>query len=230
MMDRRLDTVDAARGAAVIVMLVYHLLFDLVVFCGAPERLCVSPFWSFIQALFAGVFFFVSGLCAYASKRLLKRGLLLIALALAVSLASALFGMPVRFGALHFLGCAMIIYRFTRGLWDRLPERPAPVIYVILTAASAAAVSRRVNADFLWMIGLRTESFFSADYYPLLPWLFVFLCGTWAGRMAAERKFAQWFYDAEIPVLPFLGRHSLIIYLAHQPVYLGILALLGYVG
>lgn len=228
-MKSRLDTVDAARGLAVVVMLVCHLMYDLVTFCGAPEYLCSSPLWSCIQALFAGVFFFVSGLCAYGSRRVLKRGVVLLVLAAAVSVVTSLFGYPVRFGALHLLGCAMVLYHLTRGLWDSLPERAAFAVYIILMIASVLVTSRPVGADFLWVLGFRPAEFYSADYYPLLPWLFVFLCGTRAGKTAADGRFPPWFYTARVRVLPFFGRHSLVIYLLHQPVYIGILAALGYV-
>ena len=65
-------------------------------------------------------------------------------------------------------------------------------------------------------------TFFSSDYFPLLPWVFVFFFGVFLGRLAKEGKFPRFFAASHIPFFAFTGRHALLIYILHQPVILGI--------
>ena len=69
----------------------------------------------------------------------------------------------------------------------------------------------------LWLFGFTTPDFASADYFPLLPWFFVFLLGTWAGRYVKAGRLPQWFYTARAPRLALVGRHALVLYVLHQP-------------
>ena len=71
-------------------------------------------------------------------------------------------------------------------------------------------------------LGLGPSGIFSADYFPLLPWIFVFLFGTWLGRYIKDGKFPAWFYEASMPGFSTVGRHSLVIYVLHQPVLYGL--------
>ncbi len=60
-----------------------------------------------------------------------------------------------------------------------------------------------------------------ADYFPILPWIFLFVFGFYLWRVIEQRGWDHYF-TAKIPVLDFIGRHSLFIYMAHQPVLYGI--------
>jgi uncharacterized membrane protein len=75
------------------------------------------------------------------------------------------------------------------------------------------------------MFGFKYDGFFSADYFPILPWIFVFLLGTWAGKYVAEYRLPDRFYTLSVPVLPAIGRKAFIIYLVHQPVLYGLVLL-----
>ncbi|MBR6653381.1 MAG: DUF1624 domain-containing protein, partial [Oscillospiraceae bacterium] len=79
------------------------------------------------------------------------------------------------------------------------------------------------------MFGWYTEDFYSADYFPIFPWLFVFLFGTWAGKHIRDGRLPEKFYTFTMPVLPQIGRKALIIYIVHQPVLFGITMLIRYV-
>jgi uncharacterized membrane protein len=77
-------------------------------------------------------------------------------------------------------------------------------------------------------LGIYTSSFTSSDYFPLLPWAFIFLVGTFFGRFAAAEKFPKFTYQSHIPPLSFMGRHALIIYIVHQPIIAGVAWLVDY--
>jgi uncharacterized membrane protein len=78
------------------------------------------------------------------------------------------------------------------------------------------------TTNWLAPLGIYSSTFSSSDYFPLFPWLFVFLAGTFLGRFAAAEKFPQFTYKSHIPPLSFMGRHALIIYIVHQPIIFGI--------
>ncbi|MCX6569388.1 MAG: heparan-alpha-glucosaminide N-acetyltransferase domain-containing protein, partial [Candidatus Aminicenantes bacterium] len=75
--------------------------------------------------------------------------------------------------------------------------------------------------------GLPSQSFSSLDYFPLIPWFGVFLIGVALGKSvyASKRSLLPWRMPPTF--VNFAGRHSLIIYIVHQPVIMGVLYILG---
>jgi len=228
---KRIDIIDALRGFAVILMVIHHLLFDLVEFMGAPSWLFSNPVLDILHYFFAGLFIFLSGVSSQFSRSNLKRGIKVFAIAMLLTIVTSLpfVNEPIRFGVLHLLGFCMIFYGLTRSIWDKIPKIIAPVIYIALIVGTALAVHLiPINVSFLWMLGWFQPSFFSADYFPIFPWLFVFLLGTWAGSFIIENKLPTWFYEKRVPFLPAVGRKALLIYILHQPVLYGIVMLIIY--
>lgn len=217
----RIQLIDAARGICVLLMVLHHLMYDLVVFLGFPEWIFTNPVLDILHYFFAGLFIFISGIASDFSRSNVKRGLLCLAAALAITLVTWLMDMIIVFGILHFLGFCMVFYGLTYKLWDAIPRKIAPVLYLILLAASAFIVNRYgsfVESRWLWMFGFVYNGFSSADYFPILPWNFVFLAGTWLGKYIKEGKMPDKFYTAKVPYFPSIGRKALIIYIIHQPV------------
>lgn len=232
MMDRkRIDIIDALRGLAVILMVIHHLLFDLVEFLGAPAWLFSNPVFDIMHYIFAGLFIFLSGLSSQFSRSNVKRGLKVLTIAMALTLVTSLpvINMPIRFGVLHLLGFCMLFYGLTRRAWDKIPRAAAPLVYVTLLVGSALATSLiHIDAPYLWMFGWLNAGFFSADYFPIFPWMFVFLLGTWAGIYVIENKMPGWFYEKRIAFFPLVGRKALIIYILHQPILYAIVMAISY--
>ncbi|MEG1972082.1 MAG: heparan-alpha-glucosaminide N-acetyltransferase domain-containing protein, partial [Oscillospiraceae bacterium] len=80
--------------------------------------------------------------------------------------------------------------------------------------------------NFLYfMAGLTSYPYYSADYWPLFPWIFAFISGAFGGKMITLGKAPEILKWNKIPPLSFIGRHTLIIYIVHQPILLGILTL-----
>lgn len=226
--DGRIQSIDALRGLAVILMVIHHFLFDLVEFLNAPAWLFDNPVFNILHYIFAGVFIGLSGLSSRFSRSNVKRGIKVAVIALIITLVTWLMGMEILFGVLHLLAFCMIFYGLTRKFWDRIPEIAAPFIYAALTVVSAVILNliNPVSVKWLWPFGAYYNGFYSSDYFPILPWVFVFLFGTWLGRLVRERRLPEIIYTFNPPFFPTVGRLSLIIYVFHQPVLYGITMLL----
>ena len=74
----------------------------------------------------------------------------------------------------------------------------------------------------MFILGFTTDEFYSADYFPLLPWLFLFLAGYYAVKTGFIQRFKGLFGPLRVKPLAFLGRHALWVYLLHQPVILAV--------
>ena len=226
---KRIQLIDAARGFSVVLMVIHHMLYNLVYFLNAPEWLFTNPVFDVLHFIFAGLFIFLSGVSSRFSHSNIKRGLIVIAIAAGITVVTYFMDMPIWFGVLHLLGFSMLYFGLTHKLWDLIPRKAAPIFFVALIIASTLMTTYAMfDAGNIWLrntlsiLGWPQPGFRSFDYFPILPWVFVFLLGTVTGLDIKERKLPEWFYEAEIPVFPAIGRKALIIYVLHQPVLYGI--------
>ena len=232
----RIALIDALRGLSIILMVAYHFGYDLVIFLGLPRTLVFNPLLGALQPIFAGVFILISGVSCNFSRSNIKRSLMLIAFALGLT-ALTLFAqhlltesgsksrVAVIFGILHFLGCASVLYGLGRKYIDRIPARA--LLFGALFIGGYLIFPIHADIPYLWWAGIIPPGFTSSDYFPLLPWIFLFFLGTWLGGVIKAGRFPGWFYSLRIPVLPTVGRYTLVIYLAHQPLLLGVIFLLS---
>lgn len=224
---QRISLIDGVRGIAVVLMVAHHFLYDLVNVLGAPGWIFENPVFQVLQYIFSSLFILISGISSEFSRSNVKRGLKVLVIALALTLVTTLMQMPIRFGILHLLSVCMIFYGLTRTLWDRLPRRLMILIYIILFAASVLARNLiHTENPYIWMFGFYNSDFVSYDYYPILPWLFMFMIGTVLGAYIIEGKLPARFYTTKVPIFPAVGRHALLIYILHQPVLFGLTLLI----
>jgi len=224
----RIELIDGLRGLAVILMVLHHFLYDLVEFLDAPGWLFSNPVFDVLHIIFAGLFILLAGVSSRFSHSNIKRGLKVLAAALVITLVTWAMDMIIVFGILHFMAFAMIFYGITGKFWQKLPKAIAPVLYVLLTVASVYFLENvESSSKMLWMFGITYPGFYSADYFPILPWIFVFLFGTWLGGYIREGKLPAWFYRAKAPKLAWVGRRAFIVYIIHQPVLYGLTMLIS---
>jgi len=229
----RIEIIDALRGLAVLLMVIHHALYNLVTFLDAPSWLYRNPVFNVLQALFIGLFIIISGVSSRFSRGNIERGSIVIVIAVIITYITVRMEMPIYFGILHLLGLLMIFYGLTRKLWDSIPRKIAPFIYIALVIMSTLAriylspsSDNLVIRDLLSVLGWRQQGFVSFDYQTILPWIFIFLLGTWAGQYIREGKFPKWFYELKTPILPLIGKHALLVYILHQPILYGITMLI----
>lgn len=141
------------------------------------------------------------------------------------------------FGILNFLGAAILLHIVLAPLTNRL----SPLAGVIL-ALALHFLLRDIQLGIIgpgWdlpnvlyttylgaPLGLPPVYFTSTDYFPILSWYPVFLCGTYLYRLFLQCPDCQRRARIHIPVLSGLGRHSIAVYLIHQPILLLICYLL----
>ncbi len=122
----------------------------------------------------------------------------------------------------------MVFYGLTQKMWEKYSGLAMPILCCVFTVAIAIVLNELnpVQINWLWAIGLWDKNFFSADYFPLFPWIFIFLLGTWLGGVIKEKRLPEWFYTSNPRFFSKVGRKAFIIYLLHQPVLMGAVMLI----
>lgn len=236
--------IDLIRGIAIVLMVVFHLVYDLNYF-GNQSFDPRTGVWYYIGRTAAVLFIFLVGLSlsiSYARSKdtesgrplypkYVKRGMWIFSLGMLITLATWL-SLPrgtVLFGILHFIGVSIIIaYPFLKNRYSNL------VYGAVLILAGLYLKGLSFDGPWLLWLGLRPHVFYTLDYFPILPWFGLVLFGIFAGNhlySGQRRKFDIPDLSGNFPphLLCMLGRRSLMIYLIHQPILLLMLHFLGLV-
>lgn len=240
--DGRFGMLDALRGACLVSMTAYHALYDIVYILGVPMGWYQGLPGFFWQQSICWCFILLSGACLHFSRRPLRHGAVLLGCGALVTLVTFFF-MPeelIQYGVLTLLGLSALLAAAMMPLLDRLPAWAG-----LVTAGALFFLFRDVpqgalgfgglrllelpQALYRWnalaVLGLPGPGFRSSDYFPLVPWFFLYLAGYFLWRLVGDRTRVQAALTPQVPVLSFLGRHSLPIYLAHQVVLWAVLIL-----
>jgi uncharacterized membrane protein len=225
----RRHEVDMVRGVAVLLMVAFHFSFDLAHFGVIQQDFYTDPFWLNARTLIVTLFLGVSGISLHLAtregidmRRVGRRFAVLAGAAGLVSVATfAVFPVSwVRFGVLHFLALAGIL-----GLaFVRLSWAVNLALGLAIIAAGVLLSHETFDQPVLHWIGFMTHKPRTEDYVPLIPWFGVVLLGLSAGGYAYPAKTAPRLGAAPLRpgLLSLIGRHSLLIYLVHQPMLFGL--------
>lgn len=221
---KRIDVLDVWRSLAILLMVAYHFLYDLYLFGVISYEQLSHPLAFSLRLGAVGSFMLISGAVVRFSRSSIRRGAIVFCCGMLVTLVMHFMGVAVQFGVLHNLGVMMIAY----GIISKKIKAPRGVRFPVLCAAVFAITyylgeTVSVETKLLVPLGLRYEGFTSADYYPLLPWGMIFAVGVWfGGKLELWRERIPLLQRNIRPMLTFMGRNSLIIYLAHQPLLYGV--------
>jgi uncharacterized membrane protein len=227
----RLPAVDLARSAALLAMAVFHFVFDLELFGFVAPGTTMLPGWRWLAFLTAGSFLFLVGVSLWLGHgrgirwRGFWRRLAMVAGAAALITAVTYVALPdafIFFGILHCIAAASLI-----GLVAlRLPAGVLIPAGLVVLALPNLARFPAFDAPWLWFTGLQATAVRAVDYVPLFPWLAPVLFGIAAARIMDRaggwERLARWQAPPLARALAWPGRHSLAVYLLHQPVLIAL--------
>ena len=229
--NNRIYFLDVLRGIAVIGMVFHHALVSAEIVFGVTFDFLYTVAFQVLQLLFVCIFLLVSGICTRFSRSVLKRGLVVFGAALIVSFATCVVlpamnfsGLNIYFGILHMFGLSMIVYALCQKWLDKLNPVFAILLFSALFFAYYFYYLTQPIAD-TWLLlpfGVLSSDITSyGDYYPLFPYMFMFLVGTYIGKYVKEGKAPNWFYTFRFKPFEFCGKYSLFVYVFHQPIIFG---------
>lgn len=235
---KRYGLIDSFRGFTLLSMLIYHLAYDIICIFGGNFDWFTQPWVMAWERSISFSFVVISGVSLNFSRHAYRHGLIVNACGLVITAVTAIVipDQIIIFGILNCIGCSMIITRALRHLLERIEPFFGAVVSFFLFGFAFGLPLRYLGffdvrltslPDWLYslrplaVLGLYDNNFFSADFFPLIPWLFLFFCGFFIWR-AIEKAGKEKLFLFGVPALDFIGRYTLWIYLIHQPLFMGI--------
>ncbi len=242
MKKKRYPVLDGIRGVTLLSMILYHATWDLVYLFGKNISWYRKEPGAIWQQSICWMFILLSGFCWQLGKKKWKRAAVVFGAGLLITFATLIF-MPqnrVVFGVLTLLGSCMFIMIPLHKILQRVPP-----VWGFVGSLLFAGVFYPVNDGYLgffqWEIfrlpeglyanlwttylGFPAGNFYSTDYFSVLPWFFVFSAGYFLYGLMQRCEKMQILGRKTIRPLEWVGRHSLLIYLLHQPVLYGLFIL-----
>jgi uncharacterized membrane protein len=230
---RRIAAVDALRGNAIVAMIVYHFSWDLSYFGFVSVNVAADPGWKAFARTIAGTFVALVGVSMVLATRRrfhpwpdLRRLAVIVGAALLVTVGTW-YAFPeayVFFGILHLIAFASVAA--LPFLW--LPTAVVPIVGFAVFALPFFFTADVFASPALLWLGLSPRPPTSVDYVPVFPWFAMTLFGIVVGRLfvryASDSAVALW-TPSRLPgrMAIVAGRWSLLIYLVHQPILIGVL-------
>lgn len=235
----RYRALDALRGFALLNMMLYHGLWDVVYLFGRDISWFTSSVGFVWQQCICWTFILLSGFCWSLGSKKLKRGLMVLGVSVIITAVTLIFmpDAPILFGVLTLLGSAMLLMLPLKGVLQKVP-----VYFGLSGSFILFLLTKNVNEGFLgffgyeWIrlpegwytnlftayLGFRPRGFWSADYFSLIPWFFLYVTGYFLYRLFEKKQWLSHLTSSVSRPLEWLGRHSLWVYVLHQPILYGL--------
>lgn len=232
----RVDFFDTVRGISVVSMILFHFTYDLFFI----SHIKLTWFTPLVMQIWVPSisypFIFIAGcMCAFSKNSFKRAGVYgLVALAIFAATTFASIDTPINFGIFF----CMASCTFVEALISRYFIKPkgfvAAVILLFVFIICIPITSGDIGigslifslpkelyeTPYLAWAGFPSPSFSSGDYYPLLPYLFLFLSGASLNRQLKEKGYPDCIKKFSLPLVTEMGKHSLLIYILHQPILL----------
>lgn len=236
---KRIFLLDELRGLAIFCMLFYHAYYIFAQELSLSGAQKLFDLFTPLEPVFAALFIVICGISCSLSHDNLRRGLIIAGAAVALSLITCIimpalgfYDAQIYFGILHLLGTGVLIYAIGYRFFNRrnpyIGLLVCAVLYPLFSGIDRGVLSygELINirlpdiiysTDYLMPFGIYSPTFYSADYFPVLPFIFIFFAGVFTGRIFIKSGFPEFAYKKRVPFLDFLGTHTFIIYLLHMP-------------
>lgn len=231
---KRYYILDIIRGITLVSMIAYHFMFDLYAFGIISSKAFFSEPMQIWQQSICMTFIFLSGFCFHLGRKQWKRGLIILGFATILSVGTFFAeiiapGSFISFGILCFMASAIFITIPLDLLFKRVKYIHWVGFFVCLITyilikdlhegellLGSVSINDISYNPFYEYVGLPTGVYTSSDYFPILPWIFLYLTGYFAYGIFKQFNLLKIFTKFRIKPLEFIGRHTLIFYMAHQ--------------
>ena len=240
-LSKRYTLIDILRGLAVIAMIVYHTLWDLVYVYGVE----VGYFGDYpqsrfvIQRMIRWSFIILSGFCFQIGSHKLKRGLTVFAGGVIITLVTMVVmpDYPIHLGVLTFMGSAMLLSIWPDKLLCRANGWVGFAVSLVLFLATEFVPegilgrgTLSIELPWQWYanyftawLGMPSPLFYTSDYVPMIPWIFAFWMGYFTYSIFKKHNWLKSLSCIRFKPLEWIGKHALIIYMLHQLVVYAVL-------
>jgi uncharacterized membrane protein len=228
---QRSKTIDQLRGLAILLMIVYHFLYDLN-YILALELDIYTGLWLYVRRISAILFILISGICTSIMfqrerkkntiKKNIRRSGTILLWAMAISIATSIAQpkMAIHFGILHLLGTSALLSM----IFVKLSTSVNIAIGAIIIGLSTTFIETLPTSNLYLILGQHAPFYSTWDYYPLVPWFGVILIGLGIGSWARDKtEILSNYYIRDHNILSVIGKNSLLIYLIHQPIIISLL-------
>lgn len=227
----RVSIFDTVRGLTVVSMVTFHVSYDLAYLYGIDMPWFTGTIFQDIwRASISWTFLFLAGWMTSLSRDNWKRAGVYALVALVVFLATSIVAVdtPVSYGIIYCMAASTAIHQLSKGLLQHIPPLLACLGLFALFLATQGIPQHLYALPNLAWLGFPSVGFASGDYYPIIPYTFMYLFGAYTSRAFIGRtsgRYPAWMMRDYCPPLSWIGRKSLIIYVLHQPIALGALML-----
>lgn len=237
---KRYSVLDFVRGFLLINMAAYHFLYDWVYLFGQSCSFMHTQYAFFWQQLICSGFILLAGSCSTLSRNPAKHGMRIFLCGMLITVVTTIItpDEQILFGILHFTGLAYMITALMQPVISKTPK-----LFFFLASLGLFAFTRGIYYGYLgfflcelftlpdtlyqypglFLFGLPSAGFSSADYFPLIPWLFLFWTGYTICPVLFKSRGFRYVQHWNLPPVNWIGRHTLLLYMLHQPVIFGIL-------
>lgn len=242
-MKQRYFWIDNIRAIAMISMIIFHGVWDLVYLYGIDWNWYRSNLAFLWQQSICWTFILLSGFCWSFNKRPWKQGMIVTGGGLLVTIVTLLFSYESRviFGVLNLIGASALLMIPLKKYLEKVPAQAGVIFMFLLFAVTYDINNRHLGffrlelTELPWrfyrnlftgFLGFPPADFWSSDYFSLFPWVFLYFTGYYLYKLWKDGKIpGANCLNRKIPVLTWMGKRSLVIYMLHQPIIFGIMEL-----
>lgn len=222
----RVPLFDTVRGLAIVSMVAFHATYDAVILYGYDlawfSNAIVQNAW---RDSISWTFLILAGIMCSFSRDNLKRAARYLVIALLIWMATTIAAVdtPINFGIIYCMGSSVAIFAVIKPILDRIPTPIGFLLFAFLFLTTLDIPHGVYGVRYLAWLGFPDANFASGDYYPIVPYSFLLLAGSFVGR-AIQRHLREStsavVFNVDIPLLRVIGKHPLEIYLIHQTLLL----------